>query len=141
MLAYANPVDRTDEKKRSDGWGLALYNKKDRTTTFECWDRWSDVSSGEGQFPGWPITFKMEDNDGREETHWLPTLKFEKPNQVVQVVHEGDDEILYTIRIQGNSFQPAVYGPGKYTIKTGVDKPDEISMTGVNAVAEKNEGR
>lgn len=133
MLAYANPVDRTDEKKRSDGYGLARYNKTKRTITFECWDRWADVSKGEGQFPGWPIEVKMEDNDGREKTHFLPTLNFETENPVVQVINEADDEILYTVRVKGKSFQPAVYAAGNYTVKVGKNKPDGSSMEGIEA--------
>ncbi|MDF1850154.1 MAG: hypothetical protein P1U85_04915 [Verrucomicrobiales bacterium] len=133
MLAYANPEDRTDEKKRSDGFGVARYNKKDRTITFECWDRYADVSSGEGQFPGWPITVKMEENDGREKTHSLPTLQFSKPNPVVQVIHDESGEILYTIRVKGDSFQPAVYAGGTYTVKTGADKPETVVLDKIEA--------
>jgi hypothetical protein len=135
MLAYANPEDRNDEKQRADGYGIARYNKKDRTITFECWSRWADVTKNEGQFPGWPITVKMEDNDGREETHTLPVIKFESPNQVVQVISENDGEVLYTIRAKGDSFTPAVYGPGKYTVKTGADKPEEVALSSVEAEA------
>lgn len=137
MLAYANPVDRTDEKKRSDGWGIARYNKADQTTTFECWDRWSDVAAGKGQFPGWPITFAMADNDGREKSHWLPVLKFAEPDQVVQVISDADDEILYTVRIQGDTFQPAVYAAGSYTVKVGADKPEKAVLEGVEAKEDK----
>ncbi len=133
MLAYANPEDRNDEHKRADGYGIARYNKKDRTTIFECWDRWADVTTDGGQFPGWPITFKMEENDGREKTHWLPALKFKKPNQVVQVISEADGEVLYTVRAQGKTFQPAVYAAGTYTIKTGADKPDGASFEAIEA--------
>ena len=139
MLAYANPEDRTQEKKRSEGYGIAKYHKKDRTVTFECWDRWADASTGEGQFAGWPITFKNEDNDGREKTHWLPKLKLSIPDAVVQVISEDDQEILYTVRVQGDSFQPAVYAAGEYTIKIGENKPDGAKLEGVAASASASE--
>ncbi|MEX2580832.1 MAG: hypothetical protein WD342_17365 [Verrucomicrobiales bacterium] len=139
MLAYANPEDRTDEKKRADGHGLVRYDKKNRTITFECWDRWADASTGEGQFPGWPITVKMEDNDGREKTHWLPALEFAEPAPVVQVVAEADGEVLYTVRVRSDTFQPAVYAPGKYTVKTGADKPDGTTFEGLEAAENKAE--
>lgn len=135
MLAYANPEDRTDEKKRSDGFGIARYNKADRSITFECWDRYCDVTTGEGQFPGWPMTIKMEENDGREKTHMLPELKFDEANPVVQVISESDGEILYTVRVKGDSFQPAVYAPGQYTVKIGADKPETVKLEGVDAKA------
>ncbi|MDF1657752.1 MAG: hypothetical protein P1U58_09070 [Verrucomicrobiales bacterium] len=135
MLAYANPEDRTDEKKRSDGYGIARYNKVDRTITFECWDRYADVSEGKGQFPGWPMTIKMEDNDGREVTHTLPEVTFEEADSVVQVINDADGDILYTVRAKGDSFLPTVYAPGKYTVKIGQDKPETVKLEGVDAIA------
>lgn len=137
MLAYANPEDRTDEKKRAEGYGIVKYNKKDQSVTFECWDRWADASAGAAQFAGWPITFKNEDNDGREKTHWLPKLKLTAADSVVQVVSEDTHEILYTVRVQGDTFQPAVYAPGKYTVKTGADVPNHAAITGITATEDK----
>ncbi|NNE91371.1 MAG: hypothetical protein HKN23_06970 [Verrucomicrobiales bacterium] len=124
MIAYANPEDRSDEKKRADGYGIARFNKKTREITFENWDRFADASTGKGQFPGWPLTFKMEDNDGRKATHWLPKITFSEPSQVVQVVKQDSEEILYTVRIQGDTFQPKVFAGGDYLVKYGKDKPD-----------------
>lgn len=135
MMAYANPEDRSDETKRADGYGIARFNKKSREITFECWHRFADVAAGDKQFPGWPITVKMEDNDGREKTHWLPKLSFEIDNPVVQVA-KADGEILYTIRVQGREFQPAVYSAGEYTIKAGSDKPDGKTLEGIAANAD-----
>ena len=93
----------------------------------------ADVAAGDAQFPGWPITFKMDQNDGREATHWLPELKFTSPNPVVQVVEEVSGEILYTVRARGNSFQPRVYGPGKFTIKVGNDEPNGKTLSDLSA--------
>lgn len=62
VLAYANPPDITDEKQRADGYGLARFDKRQGTVTFECWPRFSDAKKGDAeQFPGWPITVKMEE--------------------------------------------------------------------------------
>ena len=135
MLAYANPEDRTDELKRSDGYGIARFDKRNRTITFECWPRFASVDDGDkAQFPGWPITVKMEDNDGRKVAGYLPLLKFEgAKNPVVQVVEESSGEILYTVRVKGDSFQPAVYAGGKYTVNVGANKPDGHSLKGLNA--------
>jgi hypothetical protein len=137
MLAYANPEDRTDELKRSDGYGLVRYNKQDRTIRFECWPRFVDVADGDSaQFPGWPVTINMSDNDGREVTHHLPALQFSGvTDPVIQVIQEETDEILYTIRAQGNQFRPGVFAPGKYTIKVGLNRPDARRYTGITAGA------
>jgi hypothetical protein len=143
MVAYANPTfDSTktlaDNKRDpkaylADGYGLIRFNKKTRETTFECWPRYADLSKGAAaQYPGWPMTFKMEANDGRVAKGHLPELVFEGvADPVVQVVNEDHGDILYTVRIQGNRFRPAVYADGSYTLKAGRDRPDAWSAKGV----------
>ena len=132
MLAYANPEDRTDELKRADGYGIARFDKRRRTITFECWPRFADVRDGDqAQFPGWPITVQTQDNDGRQPTGWLPELSFEgEQSAVVQVVSEQTGEVLYTVR-SGATFRPPVYAEGKYTVKIGRDRPDLLTIEGV----------
>lgn len=131
MLAYANPEDINDEKKRADGYGIARFNKEKRTITFECWPRFSDVKKGDSeQFPGWPITISMDANDGRQVVGWLPELLFEGiVNPVVQVIEQSTGETLYTVRVQGTRFQPRVYSLKAHTIKIGRDKPDAVTLT------------
>ena len=111
MMAYANPEDRSDEKKRADGYGLARFNKKTRQITFECWPRFCDVSQGDkAQFAGWPITVDQDANDGREVAGWLPTLQFAKGvRPVVQVIEDATGEVaLGTTRAKDETFQPRV---------------------------------
>ncbi|MEN3941221.1 metallophosphoesterase family protein [Prosthecobacter sp. SYSU 5D2] len=131
MMAYANPPDIQDEKQRADGYGVVKFNKKDRKITFECWPRFSDAKEGDkAQFPGWPITVDMAANDGRKVAGYLPELKFEgAANPVVQVIEDSTGDILYTVRVQGSSFQPKVYAPGSYTVKVGRDKPEGSTLT------------
>jgi alkaline phosphatase D len=38
---------------------------------------------------------------------------------VIQVVNEKKSEIIYTLRIKGNSYQPKVFEYGEYTIRIG----------------------
>src|SRR5690606_7984258 len=55
MLAYANPADIRDERQRGDGFGIARFDKRKGTVTFECWPRFADVDNGPAaQYPGWP---------------------------------------------------------------------------------------
>ena len=133
MLAYANPEDRTDQTKRADGYGLVRFNKKDRTATFECWPRFSDVANGNSeQFPGWPITIDMNDNDGRTPTGWLPEIVAAEGTQpVVQVIDEATNDVLYTVRAPTNRFRPRVYTDSTFTIKIGLNRPDKQSLTGL----------
>ncbi len=146
MIAYANPefdkiaVMRKNQRDPGamlgDGYGLVRFNKKTRETTFECWPRYADASEGDkAQYPGWPVTFKVEDNDGREVAGHLPELGFENAaDPVVQVIEEASGEVLYTIRIQGDRFRPHVYGPGRYSVKAGPNKPDAWSKQHLEAV-------
>lgn len=144
MIAYANPAfgtmpqlkqnQRNPEALLGDGYGLVRFNKRTREIRFECWPRYADLAQGDAaQYPGWPITFQMQDNDGRKVFGYLPELVFsDVTDPVVQVVREADGEILYTLRIQGKQFRPHVYSPGKYTIRAGTDRPDQWSRSGVD---------
>jgi hypothetical protein len=65
---------------------------------------------------------------------WLPELVFEGAAElVVQVIEERTGDVLYTVRVPGNRFQPRVYAPGKYTIAVGRDLPNGTRLTGVEA--------
>lgn len=135
MMAYANPADIKDEKKRGDGYGFVRFDKKTGQVTFECMPRFS---TGE-QFPGWPITVRNDDNDGRRPFAWLPELLIDGANRaVVQVIAEADREILYSVRVRGNRFQPHVFSQGSFTVKVGRDRPTGASLTGLRAVAAKD---
>lgn len=143
MIAYANPSfgtarmmkehQRDPQAVLGDGYGLIRFNKRTRETVFECWPRYGDLARGNAaQYPGWPVTFRMEENDGRKVFGHLPELQIRgAQDSVVQVVSEANGEILYTLRIQGDRFRPRVYGPGKYTVKVGRDKPDAWSAEGL----------
>jgi hypothetical protein len=144
MLAYANPPDITDERQRADGYGIVRFNKKTRRITFECWPRFAEATQGvSAQFPGWPITINSSDNDGRKPVAWLPELHFEgAQNPIVQVIEEKSGDILYTLRVAGNRFQPGVFAPGRYTVTAGLDRPDgqildELSVTEQRAAGER----
>lgn len=66
MLAYAN----IEGEHRRDGFGLVRFNKKDRSITFESWDRFTDVSKPEAeQMPGWPRTIRQVQKAG-EPIKW-----------------------------------------------------------------------
>lgn len=139
MLAYANPPDITDERQRADGYGLVRLDKRRQTITFECWPRFADVTQGDSaQFPGWPITVSVADNDGRVPVAWLPELVFEaNARPVVQVIAEATSEILYTQRVLADRFQPGVFAEGQYTVRVGVDRPGGIEFTGLAATSNR----
>jgi len=132
ILAYANPEDLKDERRRADGYGMVRLNKRSGQVTFECWPRFSE----DAQFPGWPITVQGDDSDGRQPVAWLPELVVEgTPRPVVQVVAEATGEILYTVRARDARFQPPVYASGTYTVRVGRDRPDGPRLTGLRGTA------
>jgi hypothetical protein len=129
MLAYANPTNIQDEHQRADGYGIARFDRQTRRITFECWPRFPTAEGRREQFPGWPISFAMEDNDGRTPAGWLPQLNFRgTPNPVVQVIEEATGEILYTVRVQGDRFRPRVYRNGPHTVKVGRNLPNGAEL-------------
>ncbi len=140
MMAYANPPDIGNPEQRGDGYGIARFHKADRTITFECWPRFSKAH-GNKQFPGWPITVEMEKNDGRKVVGFLPELIFKgSQHPVVQVIEEKTGEILYTVRIKSERFQPVVYAPGNYTIRIGKNKADVMVFKGLASESKEAAG-
>ena len=132
MMAYANPPNRQDERQRGDGFGIARFNKRDRTVTFEAWPRFSNVEDGDqAQYPGWPITIQYADNDGRQAVGHIEVELKGCENPVVQVIEEKTGEILYTVRSPTPKFKAPVYAPGTYTVRLGRALPDAITMKGV----------
>ena len=112
---------------------MTRINKKTRDITFTCWPRNIDISDANSKpYPGWPFTFNQLDNYGRKAISYLPNLKINKSNQVVQVINEDSGETVYTIRIKGNQFKPKVFSTGSYTIKVG-EKGNEKIISGLKS--------
>jgi hypothetical protein len=105
-------------RDRTSGLGVVRFDKTRRTITIECWPLLADVTRPGTQFPGWPVTVSQLDNYGREPKAHLPHLEINGiEHPVVQVVAEPSGEIVYTLRINGRSFQPHVFAAGPYTVK------------------------
>ncbi len=72
MHAYANI--ESPEKLR-DGFGIVRFNKKEKSVTFESWDRFTDVTKKEAkQMPGWPRTIRQS-GSGQSISWKLDPLK------------------------------------------------------------------
>ena len=134
MLAYANPGDLKDERRRADGHGVVRFDTRARRITFECWPRFSQGA----QFPGWPVVVRSDDNDGRKPVAWLPELVFDgRIRPVVQVVSDADGEVLYSLRVPAARFQPPVYSIGTFTVRIGRDRPDGPTLPALQAFADR----
>lgn len=148
VYAVANPVRdfRTDRSlgelsDKSSGYGLIRFQKSDQSITLECWPVLSDPTGGaDEQFEGWPKTVAMEDNYAREPVAHLPTVVVEgTTNPMIQVVDEGDGEVVYTRRLTEQTFQPKVFREGPHTVRVGDDATWRETLTGVPPVDEADD--
>ncbi|MFO7743166.1 MAG: hypothetical protein R6X31_12715 [Anaerolineae bacterium] len=132
MIAYANPDPsrrRYDEwRAQAAGYGIVRFNKRTRKITLECWPRGCDVTDPEcEQYPGWPVTIDQEDNYAREPHAFLTRLEISgAEDPVVQVVEEDSGEIIYTLRINGASYQPKVFEEGDYTLRVIGEETSQV---------------
>ncbi|MCC5928996.1 MAG: hypothetical protein JJU28_07105 [Cyclobacteriaceae bacterium] len=63
MHAYAN-IEGPELLR--DGFGFVRLNKKEKSITFESWDRFTDVTKpGVKQMPGWPRTIRRTDSEDK----------------------------------------------------------------------------
>jgi hypothetical protein len=104
---------------RAAGYGIARFNKTDRTITLENWPRWADPSKGDKPYEGWPVTVSQAENYGRKAAGYLPEIQVSGiTDPVIQVYNETIKEVVYTLRIKGDRFTPKVFNQSyKYTIK------------------------
>lgn len=134
VWAATNPeksVGREPEwlHSKKPGYGIVRFNKRTRKITMECWPRYVDPNDPKTgrQYEGWPKTIDQLDNYGRKAVAYLPTMMSPgMTNPVVQVIDEPDGDIVYTIRINGDSFRPKVFRQGTYTVKIG-EQPDNMT--------------
>jgi len=145
MYAYANPYEGEVNypKWREDGlWGklaaghgIIRFNKNTRKITMECWPRGVDVTKKDAkQFPGWPVTIDQQDNYARVAYGYLPELVFKGIDAaVVQVIDQGDGEVVYTVGVNTKTFRPKVFKAGKYTVIAGNQRDKEKVFKDVDA--------
>lgn len=123
VLAVANPRKTNRNPAiiydRSTGYGIVTFDKQNRTMKIECWPRYADPEKdANGQYKGWPVTVTQEDNYGRNATGYLPTLQIRgAKNPVVVIIDEHRGDVVYSLRINGNTFRPRIFSSASHTIK------------------------
>jgi alkaline phosphatase D len=124
VKAVANPYNRHQEPailhNRAVGYGIVTFDKKARTITTECFQRFKDPMSEEAQYPGWPITIQQADNYARKAEAWLPELRISGAVLPVLKIFDDQGELVYALRLPGFRFKPKVFEKGKYTIHLSV---------------------
>ncbi|HEV7280271.1 MAG TPA: alkaline phosphatase D family protein [Pirellulaceae bacterium] len=149
VYAVGNPDGTGDAKNRyrhaqsrAGGFGIVTIDGKQRTYLCECYRFLGGHPEGE-QYPGWPVTIRQSDNDGRTPTYWLPELVVQGISRPVVKVYSGDatGELLYAFRLKDSTFRPHVYAPGTYAVILGEPGKVERSLTGLEAKVEKDDAR
>jgi hypothetical protein len=107
----------------STGYISIIFNRITRDIELAKWPYYADPSKDK-PFPFWPVRINQLDNYGKTAAGWLPELKIEgMKNPVIKIIREWTGEIIYSLRINGQSFQPKVFEMGNYRIEVG--EPDE----------------
>ena len=89
------------------------------------------------QHPGWPITIDQLQNYNRNPIGYLPKLEFSgAEDPVIQVVDEDLNEVVYTVRSNGNQFEPTVFREALYTLRVTYQGETKV-LRSVQATAEK----
>ncbi len=132
VYAVSNPVFSGQKPAklydRAAGYGIVKLNKKTRDIIIECWPRQANPETDE-QYQGWPIIINQEDNFGKNTDLYLPRLNITGMiDPVVQIINEDDNEIIYTLRINGSSYYPKVLDDSQYTIKVGEPGSGKIKV-------------
>jgi hypothetical protein len=123
VYAVANPtaveIEPTAINHRAPGYGIIKFERATRKITIAIWPRWVDVTRpGAKPYEGWPITIDQVDN-GLTAAKWVLN-RIETPgvtDPVLQVIDQSNGEVVYTLRIKGDSFTPPVFKAGTYTVK------------------------
>ena len=145
VYAIANPALKNRPGRintlhdKASGHGIVRFHKQTGKISIECYRLQVDPENlkPSDQFPGWPLQISYLDNYARKAWGYLPTIKIKNgKNPVIQITNEQTGEIEYTLRIRGNSWQPKVFGPGKYKIKVGYPEQNAwVQMKNVDASA------
>ena len=144
--AVSNPVFTGKKPSnlydRATGYGIVRFNKTTRDITIECWPRFTDPADpSAGQYTRWPVKINQMENYNRKAVAYLPEIVVEgMVNPVIRVIEEATNEMVYTLRITGNTFRPKVFSEGKYTLKIGdPDLEKEKVFEGVQSISKESE--
>ena len=123
VCAVANPyrskVKPVRQNELVTGYSTITFNRNTREVVMANWPGYADPTTGK-PFPGWPVNINQNDNYGRRIVAWLPEIVTQGlSNPVIRIISETTGEMIYNLRISGNSFQPGVFFYGPFTIEAG----------------------
>ena len=138
VYAISNPVFTGLKPSRlydrATGFGIVRFNRNTRDITMECWPRLTDPGKTEdGQYSDWPVKINQLDNFINFSDIYLPLIRIAGlKSPVIQIIDESNNEIVYSLRIVGDKFQPKVLKTGTYTII--VSEPDLIRTETIRGI-------
>jgi hypothetical protein len=122
VFAAANPTRHPGSgldglRFRVTGYTILACDRATRKTTVTAWPRWVDPTVPEAKpYDGWPIVIDQLDN-GLQGARWeLDRIMTQAIGDPVVQVQTNAGEVVYTLRIKGQSFTPFVREPGQYRI-------------------------
>ena len=123
VYAIANPQKTSIQPERhhelATGYSVITFYKNNRDIELTNWPYWADKEYDKS-FPGWPIRINQLDNYGKLARAWLPEVRVTGIIEpVIQIFRQQTGEMVYALRIIGQSFQPKVFVSGLYAIKVG----------------------
>lgn len=94
------------------GYGIVRFNTESFETTVENWGPDQDwtPTKNRGQYLGWPLTLKVEQQYGRQAAGHLPKRDVPESATNVQIINESTGTVEYTLPVQGGqSVAPKVF--------------------------------
>lgn len=137
VLAAANPTvgkEATAIAASPTGFGVVKFARDSREIRFESWTGGGAKAFSQPS-PGWPVVVRQIDNYSRPAQAHLPEVQVTGlVDPVIQVVDEANGEIVYTLRIRGESYRPPVFHDGAYTVRIGEPGTPQMKLfTGLQA--------
>ena len=128
VYAIGNPAEKNRKQvlellhDKSSGYGLVRFDKRDQSIEINCYQLLFDAANEQpgDQFPGWPRTITVEDNNDRKATGYLPPWNIEGlEHPVVHVIDEVAGEVVYARRVLDTNVRLPVYSAGPFTVRFG----------------------
>lgn len=113
------------------------FVKSNRSIIMKNWPVTADhETANPQQYDGWPYTISLMDNYSRKAFGYLPNLTFENfTDPFIQVINEETNEIVYSLKVKGDKFNPAVFKDGYYSVRVGSSSENIYkTLTGLRPV-------
>lgn len=124
VYAAANPratgLEPSIIRDRVTGYGIVTFDTARERIHIECWPRHEDpASAGAHQYEGWPITVDRGSGDGRVPVGFLPAVHVDGIDDPVVELRTESGDLVYALRIVGQSFAPPVFDEQTHTVRVG----------------------